>query len=260
MAITTASADLSSLKHVELRKWIEETAALTKPDSIYICDGSENEWNRITTHLVEVGTLVKLKKKPNSFWAASDPTDVARVEDRTFICSVNESDAGPTNNWMAPAQMKQEMTALYDGCMTGRTMYVIPFCMGPINSKNPMFGVEITDSPYVVVSMKIMARMGTDALNAMGTDAVFVKALHSVGAPLAAGQDDVPWPCSDTKYISQFPEEHMIWSYGSGYGGNALLGKKCYSLRIASVIGRDEGWLAEHMLILKLTNPKGKVH
>jgi len=260
MAITTASADLSSLKHVELRKWIEETAAVTKPDSIYICDGSENEWNRLTTHLVEVGTLVKLKKKPNSFWATSNPSDVARVEDRTFICSVNESDAGPTNNWMAPAQMKQEMTALYDGCMRGRTMYVIPFCMGPINSKNPMFGVEITDSPYVVVSMKIMARMGTDALNAMGTDAVFVKALHSVGAPLAAGQDDVAWPCSDTKYISHFPEEHMIWSYGSGYGGNALLGKKCYSLRIASVIGRDEGWMAEHMLILKLTNPKGKVH
>ena len=199
MAITTAGADLSAIRNEQLRNWIQEVAALTKPDSIYICDGSENEWNRITTHLVEVGTLVKLAKKPNSFLAASDPTDVARVEDRTFICSVNESDAGPTNNWMAPAQMKSEMTKLYDGCMRGRTMYVIPFCMGPINSKNPMFGVEITDSAYVVVSMKIMARMGTDALNAMGTDAVFVKALHSVGAPLKPGQDDVTWPCSDTK-------------------------------------------------------------
>ena len=258
--ITTASADLSAIKHAQLRNWIEEIAAITKPDAVYICDGSESEWNRITTRLVESGTLVRLKKKPNSFWCASDPSDVARVEDRTFICSTNESDAGPTNNWMAPAEMKKIMTGLYDGAMSGRTMFVIPFCMGPLNSKNPMFGVQITDSAYVVASMKIMARMGSEALAAMGTDAVFVKALHSVGAPLAPGQDDVTWPCSQTKYISQFPEEHMIWSYGSGYGGNALLGKKCYSLRIASVIGRDEGWLAEHMLILKLTNPKGKVH
>jgi phosphoenolpyruvate carboxykinase (GTP) len=260
MMITTASADLSAIKHAQLRSWIQEVAALTKPDAVYICDGSESEWNRITTRLVESGTLVKLKKKPNSFWCASDPSDVARVEDRTFICSTNESDAGPTNNWMAPAEMKKIMTGLYDGAMSGRTMFVIPFCMGPINSKNPMFGVQITDSAYVVASMRIMARMGSEALAAMGTDAVFVKALHSVGSPLAPGQDDVTWPCSKTKYISQFPEEHMIWSYGSGYGGNALLGKKCYSLRIASVIGRDEGWLAEHMLILKLTNPKGKVH
>ena len=258
--ITTASADLSAIKHAQLRNWIEEIAAITKPDAVYICDGSESEWNRITTRLVESGTLVRLKKKPNSFWCASDPSDVARVEDRTFICSTNESDAGPTNNWMAPAEMKKIMTGLYDGAMSGRTMFVIPFCMGPLNSKNPMFGVQITDSAYVVASMKIMARMGSEALAAMGTDAVFVKALHSVGAPLAPGQDDVTWPCSQTKYISQFPEEHMIWSYGSGYGGNALLGKKCYSLRIASVIGRDEGWLAEHMLILKLTNPTGKVH
>ena len=258
--ITTASADLSAIKHAQLRNWIEEIAAITKPDAVYICDGSESEWNRITTRLVESGTLVRLKKKPNSFWCASDPSDVARVEDRTFICSTNESDAGPTNNWMAPAEMKKIMTGLYDGAMSGRTMFVIPFCMGPLNSKNPMFGVQITDSAYVVASMKIMARMGSQALAAMGTDAVFVKALHSVGAPLAPGQDDVTWPCSQTKYISQFPEEHMIWSYGSGYGGNALLGKKCYSLRIASVIGRDEGWLAEHMLILKLTNPTGKVH
>jgi phosphoenolpyruvate carboxykinase (GTP) len=258
--ITTASADLSAIKHAQLRNWIEEIAAITKPDAVYICDGSESEWNRITTRLVESGTLVRLKKKPNSFWCASDPSDVARVEDRTFICSTNESDAGPTNNWMAPAEMKKIMTGLYDGAMRGRTMFVIPFCMGPLNSKNPMFGVQITDSAYVVASMKIMARMGSEALAAMGTDAVFVKALHSVGAPLAPGQDDVTWPCSQTKYISQFPEEHTIWSYGSGYGGNALLGKKCYSLRIASVIGRDEGWLAEHMLILKLTNPKGKVH
>lgn len=246
------------LAHRELASWIQSIADLTKPDSIYLCDGSDAEWKKITEALVAAGTLVPLKKKPNSFWCASDPTDVARVEDRTYICSVDESDAGPTNNWMAPAQMKATMTQLYDGCMRGRTMYVIPFCMGPINSQHPMFGVQITDSAYVVASMRIMARMGTQALEALGVDKPYVKALHSVGAPLSAGQKDVAWPCNQTKYISHFPEERMIWSFGSGYGGNALLGKKCYSLRIASVMGRDEGWLAEHMLILKLTPPHGE--
>lgn len=246
------------LAHRELASWIQSVADLTKPDSIYLCDGSDAEWKKITEALVAAGTLVPLKKKPNSFWCASDPTDVARVEDRTYICSVDESDAGPTNNWMAPAQMKETMTQLYDGCMRGRTMYVIPFCMGPINSQHPMFGVQITDSAYVVASMRIMARMGTQALDALGVDKPYVKALHSVGAPLTAGQKDVAWPCNQTKYISHFPEERMIWSFGSGYGGNALLGKKCYSLRIASVMGRDEGWLAEHMLILKLTPPHGE--
>ena len=246
------------LAHRELASWIQSVADLTKPDSIYLCDGSDAEWKKITEALVAAGTLVPLKKKPNSFWCASDPTDVARVEDRTYICSVDESDAGPTNNWMAPAQMKATMTQLYDGCMRGRTMYVIPFCMGPINSQHPMFGVQITDSAYVVASMRIMARMGTQALDALGADRPYVKALHSVGAPLSAGQKDVAWPCNQTKYISHFPEERMIWSFGSGYGGNALLGKKCYSLRIASVMGRDEGWLAEHMLILKLTPPHGE--
>ena len=246
------------LAHRELASWIQSIADLTKPDSIYLCDGSDAEWKKITEALVAAGTLVPLKKKPNSFWCASDPTDVARVEDRTYICSVDESDAGPTNNWMAPAQMKATMTQLYDGCMRGRTMYVIPFCMGPINSQHPMFGVQITDSAYVVASMRIMARMGTQALDALGADRPYVKALHSVGAPLSAGQKDVAWPCNQTKYISHFPEERMIWSFGSGYGGNALLGKKCYSLRIASVMGRDEGWLAEHMLILKLTPPHGE--
>ena len=246
------------LAHRELASWIQSIADLTKPDSIYLCDGSDAEWKKITEALVAAGTLVPLKKKPNSFWCASDPTDVARVEDRTYICSVDESDAGPTNNWMAPAQMKATMTQLYDGCMRGRTMYVIPFCMGPINSQHPMFGVQITDSAYVVASMRIMARMGTQALEALGTEKPYVKALHSVGAPLTAGQKDVAWPCNQTKYISHFPEERMIWSFGSGYGGNALLGKKCYSLRIASVMGRDEGWLAEHMLILKLTPPHGE--
>ena len=246
------------LAHRELASWIQSVADLTKPDSIYLCDGSDAEWKKITEALVAAGTLVPLKKKPNSFWCASDPTDVARVEDRTYICSVDESDAGPTNNWMAPSQMKATMTQLYDGCMRGRTMYVIPFCMGPINSHHPMFGVQITDSAYVVASMRIMARMGTQALEALGVDKPYVKALHSVGAPLSAGQKDVAWPCNQTKYISHFPEERMIWSFGSGYGGNALLGKKCYSLRIASVMGRDEGWLAEHMLILKLTPPHGE--
>ena len=251
---------IHELKHGGLSAWINEVAELTQPNNIYMCDGSEEEWTHITSELVSAGTFVPLKKKPNSFWCASNPTDVARVEDRTFICSVHESDAGPTNNWMAPTAMKNIMNNLYAGSMRGRTLYVIPFCMGPIDSAHPMFGVQITDSAYVVASMRIMARIGTAALDALGTDGHYVKALHSVGAPLIDGASDVAWPCNETKYIVQFPEERTIWSFGSGYGGNALLGKKCYSLRIASVIGRDEGWLAEHMLILKLTPPNGNIH
>jgi phosphoenolpyruvate carboxykinase (GTP) len=253
-------AALAKLKHPELAAWVAEIAELTQPANLYIADGSEAEWKTITDHLVERGTFVRLTKRKNSFWAASDPSDVARVEDRTFICSESEHDAGPTNNWQAPVQMKDTMSKLFAGSMQGRTMFVIPYCMGSLDADEPMFGVQLTDSEYVVASMRIMTRMGSAALAKMGTAARYVKGLHSVGAPLSPGEKDVIWPCNPTKYISHFPETREIWSFGSGYGGNSLLGKKCYSLRIASAIGRDEGWLAEHMLILKLTTPANKIH
>ncbi len=259
------SGQTAPTTHEGIASWVSEVAALTQPDRVHWCTGSEEEWSELTDALVASGTFTRLdeQKKPNSFWARTDPTDVARVENRTFICSVEEKDAGPTNNWMDPEEMKVLMTDLYRGCMRGRTMYVIPFVMGHVEAEHPMFGVEITDSAYVVASMRVMARMGSsvlrrvEELNAAGSDVHWVPALHSVGMPLESGQQDVPWPCSDTKYIVQFPEERAIWSYGSGYGGNSLLGKKCYALRIASVMARDGGWLAEHMLILKLTSPEG---